>query len=378
MNSPERFAEPLYVSKPALPPLADYVALLDEVWASSTLTNLGPLHQRLEVAVGERIGRGATSLWSSGTAALVGAIQALRFQGSVVVTPFTFPATVHALAALGIEPVFADVDPETLTLDPASVATRIRADTTGVAATHVYGALCDTDGLAAIASDANLRVLYDGAHSFSRPGALFPDRDSVLGDITIFSFHATKLFHTAEGGAATTEDPELDRRLRLARNFGITAEDRVEGVGLNGKMSELHAAMGLSVLSLLDVELEQRRVLAAVYLEGLTDLPGLSVVAGAGENLPYFVVRIDPTEFGSTRDELHATLRAMNVMSRRYFFPLCADLDPYRHLPSARDLPVARRAADEVLALPFHTGMSPVDAARVASFVRWHRSGGRP
>lgn len=374
---PAPLAHPLYVSRPVLPPLDEYVGLLRETWETRLLTNMGPMHQRLEQAIHDRVGVGITSLWSSGSAALLGAVQVLGLDGRAIVTPFTFPATVHALSLLGIEPVFADIDDETLTLDPSSVAERIEPDVSAIVGTHVYGAMCRTEELGAIARKNGLRVLYDGAHSFARELPIFPGGVSDLGDITMLSFHATKLFHSVEGGALITADPELDRRIRLARNFGIKNEEEVESVGFNGKMSELHAAMGVATLGLLDAEIAHRRMIAAAYVEALSGIPGLRIVAGAGDAIQYFVVRIDPAEFGSDRDALHVTLRAANVISRKYFFPLCSELAPYSHLPSARQVPVAQRAAVEVLAIPLHSGVSVGDARHIADLIRWQHEGGR-
>jgi dTDP-4-amino-4,6-dideoxygalactose transaminase len=359
-----------------LPPLDEYLGLLRRMWDTRVLTNMGPMHQRLEQAINDRVGIGVTSLWSNGMTALLGAVRVLGVNGRAIVTPFTFPATVHALSLLGIEPIFADIDDETLTLDPSSVAERIEPDVTAIVGTHVYGAMCRTEELGTIARDNRLKVLFDGAHSFARELPIFPGGARDLGDITMLSFHATKLFHSAEGGALITADAELDRRIRLARNFGIKNEDEVESVGFNGKMSELHAAMGVAMLGLLDDEIARRRAVAAIYVEELTGIPGVRIVAGAGEAVQYFVVRIDPAAFGSDRDALHQTLRSANVISRRYFFPLCSDLPPYSHVPSARQVPVAQRAAAEVLAIPLHSGVSAGDARHIAELIRWQQGGG--
>jgi dTDP-4-amino-4,6-dideoxygalactose transaminase len=368
---------PLAVTRPVLPSLESYVGYLESIWSTHTLTNLGPLHQQLESAIGARIGVGQTTLWNNGMTALLGALQVLDLRGEVVVTPFTFPATVHAIALLGLTPVFADIDDDTLTLDPAAVSEALTVQTSAILGTHVYGQLSDTASIGAIARERGLRVVYDGAHSFARQLPLFERGQADLGDITMLSFHATKLFHSVEGGALVTTDPELDRRLRLARNFGIKSEVEVEGIGLNGKMSEVHAAMGLAMLDLLDDEIAQRKAIAAEYVEALADIPGLRIAAGRGDSVQYFVVRIDADQFGSGRDELQAGLRSMNVFSRRYFHPLCSDLPAYSHLPSARRVPVARKAASEVLALPFHGGLSAGDAVAVADIIRWHQDGNR-
>lgn len=356
--SPHRpLAAPLWVTRPVLPPLEDYIEHLREVWDSGTITNLGAKHGELEALLSARIGVGHLTLWNNGTSALVGMLSQFDLTGEVIVTPFTFPATVHAIAAIGLEPVFADIDEKNLTLSPDSVRRMVTSRTTAILGTHIYGRSCDTDGLSSVAQDHGLTVLYDGAHSFGIKQPVFSDSPSALGDATMLSFHATKLFHTVEGGAIVTPHESVDARLRAARNFGIIGEDKVSGIGLNGKMSELHAAMGLLMLDRLDHEIDLRTVVAERYGQRLSGHPGLTVIAGLDASKQYFVVRIDRDRFGESRDDLHARLRSYNVMSRRYFYPLCADIDDYAALPSSQDLPAARRASDEVLALPFFGGL---------------------
>jgi dTDP-4-amino-4,6-dideoxygalactose transaminase len=370
MKRPQPFDCPIYVTRPLLPPLEDFVGRLSTIWSTSTLTNLGVQHDALERAIGTRFGVEHTSLWCNGTTALLGALHALELSGSVVVSPFTFPATVHAVRLLGLEPVFADVDEEWLTLDPARVRERADSRTAAILPTHVYGTLCDVAGLGALARELELRLVYDGAHLFGAELPRFAAGTDALGDATMLSFHATKLFHTAEGGALLTSDPELDRKFRLVRNFGIKNEDEVEGLGLNGKMSEIHAALGLAVLELVDREIARRRALVRVYQEALAGLPGLRFVPN--HSVQYLVVRVAAAQFGCDRDTLQALLRTFNVFSRKYFHPPCCDLPAYADLPSARDLPHTRRAAAEVLALPLHGALTAADAERVAAIIRWH------
>jgi dTDP-4-amino-4,6-dideoxygalactose transaminase len=365
---------PLYISRPILPPLEEFLPDLEEIWASHTLTNMGAFHGRLESALNERVGLGHLSLWNNGTTALLAALAAFDLSGEVIVTPFTFPATVHAITTLGLTPVFADIDHETMTLCPDRVAAKITPLTTAIVGTHIYGTFCDTAALAALAREHSVRVVYDGAHSFGRHTPIFPDGAASLGDVTMLSFHATKLFHSVEGGALVTADPALHDRLKSIRNFGIRSEDVVDGIGLNGKMSEIHAAMGLRVLSRLDDEIDRRARLGERYAKRLAGVDGLSVVAGTGPSAQYLVVRVNEHGFGISRDELHRRLRALNVISRRYFYPLCSDIPPYSSHPSAGDLPVAARAASECLALPFHSGMDDDLVDRICDAILWHSS----
>lgn len=376
LDHPTPLDEPLYVSRPILPALPDYCADLEEIWASGILTNMGAFHERLQAAVQQRVGIGNVTLWNNGTTALVAALAALDLEGEVIVTPFTFPATVQAIAALGLTPVFADVDPRTGTLSPDAVADRITGATSAILATHVYGTFCDTEALGQLAREHGLKVVYDGAHSFARRTPVFPAGPRSLGDVTMLSFHATKLFHAVEGGALITDDPALHERLKRYRNFGIQSEDVVAGTGLNGKMSELHAAMGLRVLELLDDEIDRRAALAQRYVRGLRDVPGVSVIAGQGASVQYLVVRVDANSAGIDRDELHRRLRELNIISRRYFHPLCSDITPFDAHPSAAHLPHARRFSSECLALPLHGGVGDDVIGRICGAIAWHAAPG--
>lgn len=369
---PTPLAAPVYVSRPVLPDREAFAEQIAPLWDSHMLTNLGPMHEQLTEAVAERLGGSVhVSLWNNGTTALIAALTQLDLSGEVIVTPFTFPATVQAIALLGLTPVFADIDPVTMTISPEAIEAAVTEATSAIVGTHIYGIPCDTEAIDAIARRHDLRVVYDGAHSFGRIPPVFPQEPHALGDVTMLSFHATKLFHTVEGGALITPHADLDLRLHRARNFGFVGEDLVEGVALNGKMSELHAAMGLMVLPLIDEEIAARGALADEYASRLAGVPGIRIVSGLGDSKQYFVIRVDAEEFGATRDELHLTLRSLNVISRRYFYPLCSDVEPYASLPSAEHLPAARAAADECLALPFHSGVDEAVVETVAAAVAW-------
>jgi dTDP-4-amino-4,6-dideoxygalactose transaminase len=351
------FPEPIYVTRPLLPPLANVQARLADVWRSQWLTNGGDQHVQLERALVERLGVEQLSLFNNGTIALLTAIRALDLRGEVITTPFTFPATPHALTWASITPVFADIDPVRLTIDPCRIEALITPATTAILGVHVYGVPCDVDALADIGRRHNLRLLYDGAHAFDV--RLNGRGIGTFGDATMFSFHATKLFHTAEGGALACADAATRHRFERLKNFGIAGQEIVEGIGLNGKMNELQAALGLAVLDGMDVETARRRAILAIYDERLGSVEGLTLmpnVPGVASSCQYCAVRIDATAFGSSRDEVHQTLKTYNVFARKYFFPLCSDYDCYRDLPSARPehLPVARMAASQVLCLPLY------------------------
>ena len=371
--APESFPEPVYVTRPLLPPLDEYTARLREVWEARWLTNNGAQHQALTRALAAMLGTPHVSLFANGTLALLAACRTFGLEGEAITTPFTFPATTHALHWAGLTPVFADIDAATLTLDPAAVESAITPRTSAIVAVHVYGIACDVEALAALAARHGLKLIYDAAHAF---GTMHKGRPlASFGDATMLSFHATKLFHTAEGGALIVGDAETRANVDLLRNFGIANESDVVLPGINAKMSELSAALGLSVLPHLADERYHRARVAAIYDRELASLPGVASVRpspASTDSLQYYVIRVDGATAGCTRDELHARLKRFNVHTRRYFWPLCSDCQPYRALPSAAPalLPVAHRAASEVLCLPLYGALTTEDALRICAMIR--------
>jgi dTDP-4-amino-4,6-dideoxygalactose transaminase len=367
------FDTPILVGKPRLPDLDRFIGRLRTIWGSGWLTNCGAQHAELEATLREALDVPRLSLFNNGTMALLAACRALDLTGEVITTPFTFPATPHVLSWSRLQPVFADIDPATLNIDPACVEALITPATSAILAVHAYGTPCDVDSLQAIAARHGLKVIYDAAHAF---GVRVRGRGiGCCGDATAFSFHATKLFHTAEGGAFSTSDPALADRINLLRNFGIVSEEEVELPGLNGKMSELHAALGLTMLEELEDERRHRRAVAEIYLRELAGVPGVTLPAlppDGNRALQYFVIRVDGTQCGCSRDTLQQRLRTFNVFTRKYFYPLCSEYPSYRHLPSAaaRRLPVAHQAAREVLCLPLHAEVAPAQARTICQLIR--------
>jgi len=366
------FDQRIYVTAPLLPPLDAVMRRLADVWQSGWLTNNGRQNELLEDALRRHLGVGQLSLFNNGTIALFAAVKALNLSGEVITTPFTFPATPHALLWNNVTPVFVDIDPVRLTIDPERVAAAVTPRTTGILGVHVYGVPCDVHGLQAVADRHGLKIVYDAAHAF---GTTIDDVGiGAFGDVTMFSFHATKLFHTAEGGALACRDQRLGQEIRQLRNFGIVDPETVSGVGLNGKMSELQAALGLAVLDCIDDEIAARRRLLERYARLLAPVPGVTPaarVAGVDSNPQYCAVRIDPEVFGCSRDVVHDELMKHNVVSRKYFFPLCSDYPSYRGLPSAdaSRLPVARRVAREVLCLPLYGTLDVAVVDRICEII---------
>lgn len=367
MNAPR----PITVTQPHLPPLEEFLPLLQQVWDSRQLTNGGPFHQRFEAALAQHLGVPHVSLFTNATIALVTALQSLRIGGEVITTPYSFVATAHALLWNGITPVFVDIDPVTLNLDPTQVEAAITPRTTAILPVHCYGTPCDTEALERIATDYDLKVIYDAAHAFGvRRGGR-----SVLahGDLSVLSFHATKVFNTFEGGAIVSPDARRKQHIDHLKNFGFVNETTVVATGINGKMSEFNAALGLLQLQHVDAAIARRTAIAERYRAHLAQVPGIRLLdppADANQNHGYFPVLVGDA-FPLSRDALYQHLRQHGVLTRRYFHPLISDFPMYRGLPSADParLPVARDASRRVLCLPIYPALADADVDRIATLV---------
>src|SRR5690606_21287623 len=291
-------------------------------------------------------------------------IKALGLTGEVITTPFTFPATVQALDWNGLKPVFCDIDPITLNIDASKIEALITEKTSAILAVHVFGNPCDVDQIEKIDRKNKLKVIYDGAHVF---GAKLHERPiSDFGDMTMFSFHATKLFNTIEGGALAVKDEELLQKLNLLKNFGILNAEEVVLSGLNVKMNEVQAGIGIEVLKIVEEDRLKRHQLKKAYEGHFSkdpDIRPITVLEGESSSYQYFVIEVDEQEFGSSRDWLHQELEKYNVFTRKYFYPLCSDFDWYRQLESAKpeNLPVAQKAVKQVLSMPYY-GNLPIEA----------------
>jgi dTDP-4-amino-4,6-dideoxygalactose transaminase len=363
--------KPLYVTQPYLPPLDEFLPYLQQIWDNKILTNGGPFHQELEKALCEYLGVEHIALFTNGTIALVTALQSLRITGEVITTPYSFVATSHSLLWNGIKPVFADVDPHTLNLDPKRIEALITPQTTAIMPVHCYGHPCDTRAIQAIADNYNLRVIYDAAHAFG----VQDESGSILnhGDMSVLSFHATKVFNTFEGGAIICKDAITKTRIDQLKNFGHVGEVTVVAPGINGKMSEFNAALGLLQLKHLHKALDLRCAIDAAYRRLLQDVPGIVCLADAGEtvaNYAYFPILVGP-EFRLSRDGLYEHLKANGIHPRRYFYPLISEFPMYRGLPTAsRDhLPNASRAAERILCLPIYPDLEMSQVERIVSLI---------
>ena len=361
-----RLSDPIYVTRPTMPSLEDYRQILEPVWQSCWLTNDGTLHNRLRDSLLAYLDVEHLSLCCNGTVALLLALQAAHINsGEVITSPFTFPATPHALHWNRVRPVFCDIEERGLGLDPNRIEELIGPETRAILPVHVFGYPCDVEAIQDIARRHGLVVIYDAAHMM---GVRYRN-ESILkwGDYSVLSFHATKIFSTAEGGAVVSRSKYDTARIDSLKNFGIADEHTVIGPGINGKMNELQAAFGLLQLKEIETEIEKRKALTKVYQDGLRDVPGITFNSERPEvrhNYSYFTILVAPEEYGMSRDELWEALKLFNVVTRKYFNPLCSHFPSYKALPSSRpeNLPVAERVADSILCLPIY---GTLDAERV-------------
>lgn len=364
--------EPIYVTQPYLPPLEEFTSYLQRIWDNKILTNGGPFHQQFEKALCEYLEVEQVALFSNGTLALITALQALRITGEVITTPYSFVATAHSLLWNGNKPVFVDVEPETLNLDPAKIEAAITPQTTAIMPVHCYGNPCDVDAVQKIADNYNLKVIYDAAHAFG----VKCHCGSVLnhGDLSVLSFHATKVFNTFEGGAIICRDSKIKQRIDHLKNFGFVDETTVVAPGINGKMSEINAAFGMLQLEHMSNVLKSRADIDANYRDGLKDVPGIRCLPQSGQivaNHAYFPIMVE-TGYPISRDALYQKLKEHGIYVRRYFYPLITDFPMYRGMPSAKrdNLPVATAAAQQVLCLPIYPALKDDDQFRVIQIIK--------
>ena len=369
-----RLAEPVTVTRPTMPRLADYAHLLEGIWERQWLTNDGVLHRELEAKLAEYLAVEHLSLFNNGATALLVMLQALRINtGEVITTPFTFPATAHVIHWNRVRPVFCDVEPDTFNIDPQKIESLIGPETRAVLGVHVYGNPCNVDAIQAIADRHGLLVVYDAAHAF---GVRINDKPILNhGDMAMLSFHATKVFSTIEGGALVCRSEVQRQRINSLKNFGIADEETIIGPGINGKMNEFQAAFGLLRLKTIDEEIGNRRALAQSYRRHLAGIPGirfLQDIPGVRHNHGYFPILIDADAYGLTRDEVYSTLKQFNVNTRKYFYPLVSNAPCYAALPSAdpRTLPVADRTSRQVLCLPIYGTLGPQVPEIIARLLR--------
>lgn len=353
--------KPVFVTQPTLPHLEEFNEYLKRIWDNKTLTNNGPFHQQFEKELSEYLGVKYISVFSNGTLALITALQALRITGEVITTPFSFVATTHSLWWNNIKPVFADIDPDTFNLDPQKVEAAITPQTTAIMPVHVYGNPCDMEAYNRLADIYGLKIIYDAAHAFG----VKTNGESVLnfGDLSILSFHATKVFNTIEGGAIICQDEKTKQRIDYLKNFGFADETTVIAPGINAKMNELQAAYGLLQLKNVDDAILKRKAITEIYRQKLKDVNGVSCLMDMQNThhvYSYFPILVDKSSYGKSRDDLYFYLQKHNIFGRRYFYPLISNFPIYRGLPSSHpdNLPVAESIAQKVICLPIYPDLS--------------------
>jgi len=361
------------VTQPFLPPLEEFNEYIEEIWNNKWLTNNGRFHQKFEKELCDYLGVKHISLFSNGTLALITALQALCITGEVITTPYSFVATTHSLLWNGIKPVFCDIEPEMLNLDPEKIEAAITPLTTAILPVHIYGNPCQVDRIQHIADIYGLKVIYDAAHAFG----VKIKGNSILnfGDLSILSFHATKILNTFEGGAIISHNTAMKKRIDSLKNFGFVDEVTVVGSGMNGKMNEVQAAMGLLQLKYIDSVIEKRKTIVQIYRKGFKMTKGISFLhhmEGVKHNYPYFPIFIDEQEYGKNRDEVYKILKKNNIYTRRYFYPLISHFSAYSGLLSAtvENLPEAEQVSKKVLCLPVYPDLDHQDVERIIGMVK--------
>lgn len=359
----------ILVTRSSMPTLKEYFDEVAPLWESHWLTNMGAEHEKLEEGLRSYLGVKNVALFTNGHSALECILEALQLHGEVITTPYTFASTTHAIVRKGLTPVFADVKSDDYTIDPESVERLITPRTCAIVPVHVYGNLCDVDSIKRIADEYGLKIVYDAAHAFGveRNGV----SAAAFGDASMFSFHATKVFHTIEGGAVCFRDPGLYPVLNQWKNFGITSPEDVEFVGGNAKMNEFCAAMGVCNLRHLDEEIEKRGKVEARYRERLEGIPGVGLIEpqpGVRSNHAYMPV-VFGDAFGADRDEVFDALDRAGIGARKYFYPLVTDYACYRSVYSSERTPVARDVASRVLTLPMYADLALQDVDRICDVV---------
>lgn len=360
------------VTQPFLPDLNEFIPYLEKIWDNRWLTNNGPFHQQLEAALCEYLGVEHVSLFNNATIALITALQALRISGEVITTPYSFVATSHSIMWNGLEPVFVDIDPTTFNIDQTKIEAAITPRTTAIMPVHCYSNPCNVEAIQKIADNYGLKVIYDAAHAF---GVNYKG-ESLLkwGDLSILSFHATKVFNTFEGGAIISPDAKTKQRIDRLKNFGIADELTVTAPGINGKMSEINAAFGLVQLKHIDQAMAQRQAVDERYRAELAGVTGITIYqhdVHANSNFSYFPILVE-ADYPLSRDELYEQLKVHGILSRRYFYPLISNMPMYRGLPSAvtAHLPQANALAVKVLCLPIFNELTIAEQKQVIQLIK--------
>lgn len=360
----------IYVTKSSLPPFEEYLEEIRGVWDSCQLTNMGPKHEQLRGQLMSYLKVAHLDLLTNGHMALEMTLQAMNLRGEVITTPFTFISTTHAIVRNGLEPVFCDIDPVDFTIDVTKLESLITDRTTAIVPVHVYGNLCQVEEIERIANKYGLKVLYDAAHAF---GCTYKGIGvGSFGDASCFSFHATKVFNTVEGGAVSYHDLGMGLRIYQLKNFGIMNEETVAGIGANAKMNEMCAAMGLCNLRRIDENIRHRETVSSwyrSYLEGVSGLQLNPIQENVRTNYSYFPVVVDEKVFGSSRNEIMKKLSEQGIYARKYFYPLTNEVQCYQGRFDVDQTPVARHISRRVMTLPMYPDLPEADVKRICEII---------
>lgn len=371
MKKIKAFSEPIHVSRPFLPPLSEYTYELMKIWDVYHLTNVGAFHQKFEIELKKYLDVSFNSLFVNGHLALDIAIKALNLTGEVITTPFTFASTTHAIHMNGLKPIFCDINKNDYNIDVTKIEELITEQTSAIIPVHVFGRPCNVSTIDNIASRYNLKVIYDAAHAF---GVKINQKGiGIFGDISMFSLHATKVFHSIEGGLLSYSDGDLKERLTQYRNFGIAGPETIKIAGLNAKMNEFQAAMGLLNLKYIEKGIEKRKALTILYREKLMTIPGIRYVeekSGIRYNYSYFSIEVDASIYGINRDDLYTQLINYNVYTRKYFYPLTSELECYNGLFDVTLTPIAKNVSKNILILPLYSDLQFEDVEKICEIIK--------
>ena len=361
----------ILVTQTSMPPFEEYIEEIRDIWDSHWLTNMGPKHNELEAKLKDYLSVDNISLFTNGHNALELCLQAMNLRGEVITTPFTFASTTHAIVRNGLIPVFCDINPIDYTMDISKIEELITDKTTAIVPVHVYGHVCNVEEIERIAKKYGLKVIYDAAHVF---GVRYKGKGiGDFGDASMFSFHATKVYHTIEGGAVCYHNEELGRELYKLRDFGIKDAETIDGIGSNAKMNEFVAAMGLCTLRHVDNEIAKRKNVVECYREQLDGVEGIQlppVQSNVDSNYAYFPIVIDERVFGTTRNDVCAKLAENNIFARKYFYPLTNAFDAYHNRFNVNETPIALHISNRVLTLPLYADLDLKDVERICDLIK--------
>lgn len=363
-------SDKILVTRSSMPSLEEFEEEIKDIWDTHWLTNMGSKHKRLESQLKEYLGVENISLMTNGHLSLELGIQAMNLTGEVITTPFTFASTTHAIVRNGLTPVFCDINPDDFTMDVTKLESLITDRTSAIVPVHVYGNVCNVEEIERIAKKYDLKVIYDAAHTF---GVKYKEKGiGSYGDASMFSFHATKVFNTIEGGAVCFKDEDIGKRLYKLKNFGIKNESVVDGVGSNAKMNEFQAAMGLCNLKHVDEEIQKRKKVVEQYRANFKDVPGIKISPiqkNVESNYAYFPIVIDEKTFGVSRNEVYEELKKYDIFARKYFYPLTNTFDCFHGEYDVNDTPVALNISKRVLTLPLFADLSLDDVNKICKVI---------